>query len=840
MGLQARINIIVLIFVLIIMGGLAFTALVREDVLRAELSRSAVAGNQSLWNSIVASNVQRLSDQAQVAQGDPALRTAIESGDLGHVARAAQDVFLRLEDTGVVTRLDVVDRSGAVMFSTYPAFEPDVSLSDATVRRMIQERAGGGGIGNDASRNVTVSFAIPLFGTEGETQALVVYGRDIGDILEEFRRGTGAEALIVNRRGRLLRGTDPDLWPMVKADLILENGSTAVVEANDRVYSITSLPLVADLGNLVAFLAVVQDTTAAYLDSRRVSLISFGAIALFLAGALTFLSYYVHRLLSPLVACVGVLDALTRGDTHLTVPVEGEKGRDEIAQIAMAINIFRRQTLQVMRQRRLQERRRRQQERFIRQEMTRLAGTLSKGARVDVLEDLAAVERQARKMVSDGAESEPSAEGTDGLRLMGLAFERMTSRVALQQDRLSKLVNDLQAALKTKVAYLALRHDLDIAKRVQLSFLPGDSFSAGDVRIRAFMKAARNVGGDFYDFFSLDENRIGIVIADVAGKGVPAALFMAVTRTLIRANATHADQSPGACLETVNDMLVQSTREEIFVTVFYGVFDLRTGVLTYANGGHNPPCLVDGDKIEVLPLTGGVVLSMFEGLSYREHSVRVPPGGKLFFYTDGVNEAVNTQEEEFGDGRMRTALRDVGAGGPGDIIEHVVREVESFAGHAEQADDITMVVLGRSAPADRMVVRRIALGNEVGDLRKLMSELGEFCTESGVPASQVSRFELVLDEIFTNIVNYGFPEGGKHEIDIFLSHHEGEIEMVVEDSGVEFDVTREAPNADPKLELDERRVGGLGIYLVQATMDSVEYLRIRDRNRLTMRKRLDA
>ena len=840
MGLRGKINLIVLIFVLIIMGGLAVTALVREDVLREELARAAVAGNESLWSSIVASNVQRLSDQSQVALSDDPLRSALVVGEITGIAEAAGSIFDRLQLAGAATRLDVVDATGTVVYSTFPAFEPDVSLSERTVQRMLEEGHGFGGIGNDASRNVTVSYGIPLLQQDGEPIGLVVYGRDIREVLDEFRSGTGAEALIVNRRGRLLEGTDPDLWPKIRADLALESGSTAVVEADDRVYSVTSIPISADLGNLVAFLAVVQDTTDAYLDSQRVSLISFGAIALFLAGALTFLSYYMHRLLSPLVACVEVLAALTRGDTHLTVPVEGEKGRDEIAQIAKAINIFRRQTMQVMRQRRLQERRRRQQERFIRQEMTRLAGTLSKGARVDVLEDLAAVERQARKMVVESGDADAVEGAADGLQLMGLAFERMTSRVSAQQERLTKLVNDLQAALKTKVAYFALRHDLDIAKRVQQSFLPGSSFAAGNVRIRAIMKAAKNVGGDFYDFFALDDHRIGIVIADVAGKGVPAALFMAVTRTLIRANATHAELSPGACLEAVNDMLVDSTREEIFVTVFYGVFDLRTGVLTYANGGHNPPCLVAGGEVESLPLTGGVVLSMFKGLKYRENTVEVPLGGKVFFYTDGVNEAVNVDDEEFGDNRMHASLQEIGSGGPGDTIEHVVRDVESFAGHAEQADDITMVVLGREAPEDRHLVRRIALSNDIAELRRLLAELESFCRDAEIDTRLVGRFELVLDEIFTNIVNYAFPEGGKHEVEVCLSYKDGEVEMIVEDSGVEFNVTQEAPTVDPRLKMEDRVVGGLGIYLVQSTMDDVDYVRIRDRNRLTIRKRISS
>ena len=840
MGLRGRINLIVLIFVLIIMGGLAVTALVREDVIREELSRAAVAGNQSLWTSIVASNVQRLSDQSHIAVDDAQLRLALSSGDIGRVVDAAENVFARLEEAGAATRLDIVDHTGAVLYSSFPSFEPDVSLSERTVQGMIEERRGGGGIGNDASRNVTVSYAVPMLEPDGGVQALVVYGRDIRAVLEEFRIGTGAEALIVNRRGRLLEGTTPDLWPKIRADLALESGSTAVVEADDRVYAVTSLPLRADLGNLVAYLAVVQDTTAAYRDSQRVGLISFGAIALFLVGALSFLSFYMHRLLAPLTACVEVLDALSRGDTHLTVPVEGEKGRDEIGQIARAINIFRRQTMQVVRQRRLQERRRRQQERFIRQEMTRLAGTLSKGARVDVLEDLAAVERQARKMVIESGDADAAEGAADGLQLMGLAFERMTSRVSAQQERLTKLVNDLQAALKTKVAYFALRHDLDIAKRVQLSFLPGDSFSAGNVRIRAIMKAAKNVGGDFYDFFTLDDHRIGIVIADVAGKGVPAALFMAVTRTLIRANATHANLSPGDCLAAVNDMLVDSTREEIFVTVFYGVFDLRTGVLTYANGGHNPPCLVARGEVESLPLTSGVVLAMFKGLKYKEKTIEVPLGGKLFFYTDGVNEAVNLDDEEFGDKRMQESLRAIGSGGPGDTIEKIVRDVETFAGQAEQADDITIVVLGREAPEDRHVVHRVTLSNDISELRQLIAELDTFCKEVGIQSQQASRFELVLDEIFTNIVNYAFPEGGRHEVEVCLSFNNGEVEIVVEDTGVEFDVTRQGPAVDPKLRMEDRMVGGLGIYLVQSTMDDVNYVRIRDRNRLTIRKRVES
>lgn len=838
MGLRAKINVLVLIVSLLIIGALGITASVREELINNELSRATVTGTQSLWDSIVTGHVQRLVDRESVARNDRRLREALAAEEPLAVELAARALYSRLVEMDALTRLDVVGRDGEVLYSSLPAIQQDVILGDRALRQMLETRSGGSGVGNDSSRNVAVVHAFPVLDAAGDLLGLVAYSRDMNSVLEEFRAGTDAEALIVNRRNRLLEGTRPDIWPALQDDLVLQEGRTVAAQADDRVYSVINLPLTADLGTLVAYLVVLRDTTEASLESRRLSLLSLGAIGLFLMAALTFLSFYLHRLLKPLAACTEILNALTRGETHLTVAVEGEQGRDEVAQIARAINIFRRQTLQVQRQRRLQERQRRRQERFIRHEMTRLAGTLSRGARADVLEDLKQVEQQARVM--GGGSKADAVDRADGLQLMGLAFERMTSRVAEQQERLSRLVADLQSALATKSEYIQLRHELDVAKRVQQSFLPGDSFKRDGVRIRAFMKAAKDVGGDFYDFFEIDDNRIGVVIADVAGKGVPAALFMAVSRTLIRANAGIGAVTPGQCLEAVNNMLVESSREEIFVTVFYGVFDRSTGVLTYANGGHNPPCIVHDGKVEVLPLTGGVVLSMFGGLRYRENSVRIPAGGKLYLFTDGVNEAVNTKLEEFGDDRLHQALLDSCSLGPGDTVEEILRRVEGFAGEADQADDITMLTLGWGAPQDRRTVRRITLSNDLSELRSLVRELGGFAESAGIPQAELSRFELVLDEVFTNIVSYAFPEGGRHEIDVVLDHLEGQVEFTVEDSGSKYDVLANAPGKESaEGALTDRAIGGLGVYLVQKIMDEVEYRRIRNRNRLVMRKTLE-
>ena len=415
--------------------------------------------------------------------------------------------------------------------------------------------------------------------------------------------------------------------------------------------------------------------------------------------------------------------------------------------------------------------------------MTRLAETLNEEARRDVLAELTDLEAPSEALPDEASQTSAEESDAGDLQMMGLAFQRMTSRVARQQERLTTLVAELQEALRTKTAYLALQRDLQLATRVQRSFLPGERFSAPGMEIHATMRTAKEVGGDFYDFFALDEHRVGIVIGDVVGKGVPASLFMAVTRTVIRATARHLEESPGQCLQIVNDTLVDTSREDVFVTVFYGVYDRRDGSLVYANGGHNPPVLVAPGRADLLPLTGGVALAMFDGLTYDEDRVEVPPGGKLFLYTDGVTESVNVAEEEFGDDRVKENLLASAHRGPGDTIEEMLRAVEGFAGTAPQFDDIAMLVLGRGAPADTIIVRRFSLHNDRAEIPRLAREIESFAEAAGIGPGDEGRLQLALEEVITNTIDYGLPVGGMYEIDIRATVEDGVVEVAVEDDG---------------------------------------------------------
>ena len=837
MSLKARTGLIVFCFVAVIVAGLVLAGQLREALLRDQLSRTATAGSSALWSKIVEAGVQRMRGRISIVEDDLLLRTALQSGDRGRIATAARDVLEALQATGDVMRLDLVAPSREVLYSSVPAFEPAAAASEDALARMLEEGWRGNGVAIDAERNVTLSLGVPLIGYTGSILAVAIYATDIAHALGELKAGTGAEALIVNRRGRLLVGTNPEVWDEVRAEALLSEGATQLLSGGEQVFSLAVLPLEAELGNLAASLVTVQDVSAAYAEQRRVGFITLLAIGGFLLVSLVGLWLYLHRALSPLSDGVHVLHALARGDTRATVRVSGEEGEDELAQIARAVNTFRTQTLALRRHRRRASRRRRQQERFIRDEMTRLAATLNEEVRRDILADLADLEAPP-ETVQDGTDGPEDEVNQGDLQMMGLAFQKMTSRVARQQDRLTALVAELQEALRTRTAYLALQRDLQLATRVQRSFLPGERFSAPGIEIHATMHTAKEVGGDFYDFFALDEHRVGIVIGDVVGKGVPASLFMAVTRTVIRATAQHLEESPGQCLRVVNDTLVDATREDVFVTVFYGVYDRRDGSLVYSNGGHNPPVLVTPGRADLLPLTGGVALAMFDGLSYDESRVEVPPGGKLFLYTDGVTESVSTREDEFGDERMKENLLASAGRGPGDTIEEMLRAVEGFAGTAPQFDDIAMLVLGRDTPEDTIIVRRFSLRNDRTEIPRLAREIEAFAEAGGIDPADVGHLQLALEEAITNTMDYGLPVGGVYEIDVRATVEDGLVEVAVEDDGVAYDPMVETPEFDPDQSMEERRIGGIGVHLVRTLMDEVNYLRVGDRNRLTVRKRI--
>ena len=238
--------------------------------------------------------------------------------------------------------------------------------------------------------------------------------------------------------------------------------------------------------------------------------------------------------------------------------------------------------------------------------------------------------------------------------------------------------------------------ELALATRIQADMLP-NIFPAfperPDFDIYAVMDPAKEVGGDFYDFFLIDEDHLGIVMADVSGKGVPAALFMMVSKILVQ-NYTMMGYSPARVLQTVNDQFCANNREEMFVTVWLGVLDTRTGRITAANAGHEYPVLKPaGGQFELVKDKHGLVVGGMEGVRYKEYEMQLAPGAKLFLYTDGVPEATDAKKELFGTERMLRALNDLPDASPEEVLKQVRRAVDGFVKDAEQFDDLTMLCL---------------------------------------------------------------------------------------------------------------------------------------------------
>ncbi|MCY4113963.1 MAG: SpoIIE family protein phosphatase [Chloroflexi bacterium] len=259
-------------------------------------------------------------------------------------------------------------------------------------------------------------------------------------------------------------------------------------------------------------------------------------------------------------------------------------------------------------------------------------------------------------------------------------------------DRTMRHLNEWRAALAARDKLVSLQNELDVASKMQQSILPRTFPVRDDYEVFANMAPARNVGGDFYDLLQLDDGRIGLAVADVSDKGVPAALFMMSTRTLLK-GAAIGRGDPGSVLSEVNDLLNESNETAMFVTLLYGVYDPATMEFTYANGGHNTPLVVhaDGTSTE-LPLTDGVASGVMPELPYRQGQVTLAIGDTVVLYTDGVTEAMNADGEEFGVDR----LREVFAANPPQDCEQANRTifeaVHAFAGETPQSDDVTCLV----------------------------------------------------------------------------------------------------------------------------------------------------
>lgn len=279
------------------------------------------------------------------------------------------------------------------------------------------------------------------------------------------------------------------------------------------------------------------------------------------------------------------------------------------------------------------------------------------------------------------------------------AFDFTTKPINLEDlertiDKAAEQISFIKKAQQEHTQLESIQNDLHIAQEIQQTILPKTFPPFPELTsfdIYAYMNAAKYVGGDFYDFFRIDQDRLGFVIADVSGKGVPAAIFMAISRTVIRTIAL-TENSAARCMQRSNTLLCQENVNDMFVTVFYGILNLHTGLITYCNAGHNPPILMKKDNtVMSVPLTDDFILGCVDNMNYHEKTLQLSPGDNLLLYTDGITEAMNTRYEQYSEQRLLENCKELIGKSPKEIVEKITETVGDFVVGAVQSDDITLL-----------------------------------------------------------------------------------------------------------------------------------------------------
>ncbi len=444
----------------------------------------------------------------------------------------------------------------------------------------------------------------------------------------------------------------------------------------------------------------------------------------------------------------------------------------------------------------------------------------------------------------------------------------------------SNMLTELKDNIEKQKDMKRIERELDLARNIQLSMLPGEERdeNSDDDRheLAPFLLPAKEVGGDFYDFFKIDNDHLCVVIGDVSGKGVAAALFMMVARIILRTMTKNLKSVVDAFNKT-NYALAKRNRLNMFVTVWAGIIDLRTGHIDFASAGHNPPVVRHNDgSVEFIPSKAGLVMAAMEDTVYKQQSYEMKKGDTLFLYTDGVTEATNSENKLFGDDRLLETIKKSGDLDTANTCTFVKKEIDKFVQDVPQFDDITMLAVkfnGSDEPVWERYEKTIDVsGNNKGELKSFVEDIltpmdgakkmqmqdaweryekivdvipenqdiltafveGILAPMDGSMKSQM-QINIAIDEIYSNIVKFS----GATRVTLIVEVRKATLtaRLTFIDNGKPYDPIKQA-DPDITLPAEEREIGGLGIFIVKKTMDSVSYRRNGENNELAITKTL--
>ena len=402
----------------------------------------------------------------------------------------------------------------------------------------------------------------------------------------------------------------------------------------------------------------------------------------------------------------------------------------------------------------------------------------------------------------------------DEIRHLSEEFTIMQEQIITYVDNIKK-AKDIEQAFNTEV---------NVASRIQLESLPAQAYFDKNLELRAFIKPARGVGGDFYDYFYTDPNHLAVVIADVSGKGIPASLFMMRSKEAIRSASTN-EKDLAKVLFKVNNSLCINNKEGFFVTAFLGVLDLKTYEFKFISAGHERPFIKHANKCERLEVESNFVLGLEEDFEYKEQSMQLNEGDSLFLYTDGLNEAINSDKEEFGYERIGASLQ------KNDILKQNVTtlldDLSAYEGEEEQFDDITIL----SFNIKKNVTSFTYLNPSYDDITDLTDKVNEELEYLDIKL--LSKIGVIIDEVMNNIISYGKTKTNK-TVTLSIEKVDNGANLVFVDNSHPFNpLLKEKRTAQENI--DAGIVGGLGISIVRSISKEIEYTYSNNKNILIIK-----
>ena len=399
------------------------------------------------------------------------------------------------------------------------------------------------------------------------------------------------------------------------------------------------------------------------------------------------------------------------------------------------------------------------------------------------------------------------------------------------QQSLVKYIGELRDTTAQKAS---IERDIHIASGIQMGMLPTNFPTypdRDDVQIYASLVPAKEVGGDLFDFFFRDE-KLYFCIGDVSGKGVPASLYMAVTRSIFR-TVSATETMPDRIVSTINKTMAEMNDTNMFVTLFVGVLDLRMGHLYYCNAGHDAPLLI-GAGVGFLTCNANIPVGFHPSWQYTLQETQIFTGTTIFLFTDGLTEAMNATKEQF---RMES-VNDVAVKAhaehqqePHQLIDLMTEAVGQFVGGAEQSDDLTMMAIQYIKKQNSIV-----LPNDTQEVPRLNTFVSDMCNSLDAPLDVTAQVQLAVEEAVVNVMDYAYPAGTRGELTVEVQADDEQLQFIIRDTGIPFDPTT-TPEIDTTLSAKDRPIGGLGIHLVRQIMDDVQYRRIGEFNVLTLIKK---